>query len=89
MIISNIRNVEVIPSIKHQRRCWAVADVDVTSTSGFWLWRKTKTTTRSVFKDEMSNNWVWVDNARSTPGDCVEQLYNSFLIQAKLKKIDR
>jgi len=61
MIISNLRIIEVIQSKKYHSLHSVVAEVDVTTTTGNWLWKKTETVTRQVFKDELAVSWVWAD----------------------------
>jgi len=89
MIISNIRNVEVIQSKKYHSLHSVVAEVDVTTTTGYWLWKKTETVTRQVFKDELSASWVWTDTGEWTPSRDVEQLHAAHEAQAKIKEMRR
>jgi hypothetical protein len=89
MIISNMCNVEIIQSKKYQLLHSVVAKVDITTTTGYWLWEKTETVTRQVFKDELSASWIWTDTGEWTPRRDVEQLYAAHEAQAKIKEINQ
>ena len=87
MIISNLCNIEIIQSKKYHSLHSVVAKVDVTTTTGYWLWKKTETVTRQVFKDEMAVTWVWADTGEWTPRRDVEKLYNAYTAQEKIKEV--
>ena len=89
MIISNLHNVKNVQSKVYQSLYAVVADVDVTTTTGYWLWKKTETVTRQVFKDELAVSWVWADTGEWTPRRDVEQLHTAYEAQAKIKEMRR
>ena len=89
MIISNFHNVKNVQSKVYQCLYAVVADVDVTTTTGYWLWKKTETVTRQVFKDELAVSRVWTDTGEWTPRRDVEQLYAAHEAQAKIKEMRR
>ena len=87
MIISNFHNVKNVESKVYQCLYAVVADVDVTTTTGYLLCKRTTTVTRQVFKDEMSLNWIWTDTGEWTPRFIVEKLYNAYTAQEKIKEM--
>lgn len=55
----------------------------VDKTTGFLWWKKTKTVT--VFNDEPSFYWKFLDTGEHTPGIEVEQMFISHLAKDALK----
>lgn len=81
MIISNFRNLKIVERSVADKI--AYADVDVTT--GFWLWKKTKT--EIVFNDSISGNkaffdWRWIHSGEYAPE--VKHLYRKYIDEQDL-----
>ena len=86
MKISNFRNLKRIPSTEFKSVEALVAEVDVTTVSGFLWWKTEKVETRKVYRDELDIHWKWLETGEWTPNYTVEKLYSLYSISKRLEE---
>jgi hypothetical protein len=61
------------------------AEVDVTTTKGFWLWKKC-CTERRIVCSHYGGAWFFIDTGEFTPGFEVDTLYRAYDAKKELDK---
>ena len=54
------------------------ADVDITTTTGIWFWKKSVTETKSVYKQKFSSFWRYADTGDFPEGHAIENLASAY-----------
>lgn len=69
----------------HKFKCWATVDIE--TESGFWIWKKTKTETREIYK-AAGMFWIFSDTGEYTDGREVENLQKVLEAQTGVDLLD-